>query len=80
MALPDDQLPQTFSTSYGDDEQTVPIDFATSVCNQFAQLGARGASIMFSSGDSGVGSDCVSNDGTNTRKFLPAFPGTSFVK
>ena len=73
-------LPVQFTTSYGDDEQTVPRDYAIQVCNLFAQLGARGSSIMFSSGDSGVGSDCVSNDGTNTRKFLPAFPGTSFVK
>lgn len=77
LALPDDQLPQTFSTSYGDDEQTVPLDFAQAACDQFAQLGARGASIMFSSGDDGVGGgDCLSNDGTNTTKFLPNFPAS----
>jgi tripeptidyl-peptidase-1 len=46
-------IPQTFSTSYGDDEQTVPLDYANSVCNGFATLGARGVSIMFSSGDAG---------------------------
>ena len=46
-------ISQTYSTSYGDDEQTVPPDYATSVCNGFAQLGSRGASIMISSGDSG---------------------------
>nr|VWP02127.1 Eukaryotic translation initiation factor 3 subunit G (eIF3g) (Eukaryotic translation initiation factor 3 RNA-binding subunit) (eIF-3 RNA-binding subunit) (Translation initiation factor eIF3 p33 subunit homolog) (eIF3 p33 homolog) [Ganoderma boninense] len=51
-------IPQTFTTSYGEDEQTVPVDYATSVCNLFAQLGARGSSIMFSSGDSGVGTGC----------------------
>ena len=77
LALPDDQLPQTFSTSYGDDEQTVPLDFAQAVCNQFAQLGARGASIMFSSGDDGVGGgDCMTNDGTNRTQFQPAFPAS----
>ncbi|KDQ16562.1 hypothetical protein BOTBODRAFT_252534 [Botryobasidium botryosum FD-172 SS1] len=74
-------LPQTISTSYGDDEQTVPLDYATRVCSEFAQLGARGVTLFFSSGDSGVGpggqsdkSQCVSNDGNATPKFIPAFP------
>ncbi|KAL9084023.1 MAG: hypothetical protein Q9159_005445 [Coniocarpon cinnabarinum] len=69
----DAEIPQTISTSYGDDEQTVPIEYATTVCNQFAQLGARGVSLLFSSGDAGVGPNgsCVSNDGMNTNKFIP---------
>jgi tripeptidyl-peptidase I len=49
--------PQVISTSYDDDEQTVPLSFAKSVCNSFAQLGARGVSLLFASGDGGVGSD-----------------------
>ncbi|VDC03294.1 unnamed protein product [Peniophora sp. CBMAI 1063] len=69
-----DTIPQTLTTSYGDEEQTVPEDYAVEVCNLFAQLGSRGTSVMFSSGDEGVGSDCVTNDGTNTRKFIPEFP------
>lgn len=70
-------IPQTFSTSYGDDEQTVPKDYAISVCNLFAQLGARGSSILFSSGDDGVGAgNCQTNDGTNVRKFQPSFPAS----
>ena len=40
----------------------------------FAQLGARGVSVLFSSGDSGVGDACVSNDGKNTTEFQPQFP------
>ena len=56
----------------------MPLDYATTVCNLFAQLGARGSSIMFSSGDDGVGGgDCLTNDGTNTKRFQPNFPGTS---
>lgn len=68
--------PQVISTSYGDDEQSVPQSFATSVCNGFAQLGARGVTLLFSSGDNGVGpaADCFTNDGKNTSSFLPAFP------
>ncbi|EME85089.1 uncharacterized protein MYCFIDRAFT_60025 [Pseudocercospora fijiensis CIRAD86] len=69
-------LPQVISTSYGDDEQTVPESYAKRVCAGMAQLGARGISILFSSGDAGVGADgtCYSNDGKNTSMFLPAFP------
>jgi len=77
-------IPQTISTSYGDDEQTVPVNFATRVCNGFAQLGARGVSLMFSSGDGGVGDgdpdpatqQCFTNDGRNTTKFLAGFPAS----
>ncbi|TAQ87514.1 hypothetical protein B7494_g4153 [Chlorociboria aeruginascens] len=74
-------LPQVISTSYGDDEQTVPEDYAKRVCNGFAQLGARGISILFASGDGGAGdiagndaSACISNDGKNTFKFIASFP------
>ncbi|KAI9444519.1 subtilisin-like protein [Lactarius indigo] len=70
-------IPQTISTSYGDDEQTVPQDYATSVCNLFAQLGSRGSSVFFSSGDEGVGGgNCRTNDGTNRVQFLPEFPSS----
>ncbi|KAG9095537.1 hypothetical protein FRC06_009699 [Ceratobasidium sp. 370] len=70
-------LPNTITTSYGDDEQTVPLDYATRVCNDFATLGARGVSILFSSGDGGVGSGtCKTNDGTSRTRFQPIFPAS----
>jgi len=77
-------LPQTISTSYGDDEQTVPDSFALRSCQGFAQLGARGVTLLFSSGDGGVGDNdpnpatqiCITNDGTNKTEFLPTFPAT----
>ena len=77
LALPD-PLPSVVSTSYDDDEQTVPQDYAVQVCNQLAQLGARGTTVLFASGDNGIGADgyCVSNDGKNTSTFLPNFPST----
>ncbi len=71
LALKDEEIPKTITTSYGDDEQTasplnnscrpfsdihfpqVPQDYQITVCNLFAQLGARGVSILFSSGDVG---------------------------
>ncbi|TFK55639.1 tripeptidyl peptidase A [Heliocybe sulcata] len=76
--------PQTISTSYGDDEQTVPESYAQRACADFAQLGARGVSLMFSSGDGGVGDGdadpatqtCYTNDGLNVTRFIPGFPAS----
>ncbi|KAK3308540.1 peptidase S8/S53 domain-containing protein [Chaetomium strumarium] len=74
LKLPDSKLPQTLTTSYGEDEQSVPRAYAEKVCQMFGQLGARGVSVIFSSGDTGVGSACQTNDGKNTTRFLPIFP------
>ncbi|KAK4157169.1 peptidase-like protein [Chaetomidium leptoderma] len=74
LKLPDFELPQTLTTSYGEDEQSVPRPYAEKVCQMIGQLGARGVSVIFSSGDTGVGSACQTNDGKNTTRFLPTFP------
>ncbi len=50
--------------------------YAVQVCNLFAQVGARGVSVIFASGDTGVGSGCQSNDGKNTLRFSPSFPAS----
>lgn len=67
-------LPQTISISYGDDEDTVPLSYADEVCNLFSQLGARGVSVLVASGDSGVGTTCVTT-GT-TKGFTTSFPAS----
>ncbi|CZS94956.1 related to tripeptidyl-peptidase I [Rhynchosporium agropyri] len=54
--LSQETIPQVISTSYADDEQTVPLNYAKRVCNGFAQLGARGITLLFATGDTGVGS------------------------
>ncbi|KAF8644974.1 hypothetical protein AX16_008158 [Volvariella volvacea WC 439] len=70
-------IPQVITTSYGDDEQTVPEDYARRVCDLFATLGSRGTTVFFSSGDFGVGGgNCRTNDGTNKTLFQPAFPAS----
>ncbi|EAW13455.1 S53 family peptidase [Aspergillus clavatus NRRL 1] len=74
LKMPQHKLPQVISTSYGEDEQTIPKRYALSVCNLYAQLGSRGVSVIFSSGDSGVGAACQTNDGHNTTHFPPQFP------
>ncbi|OBT86231.1 hypothetical protein VE02_05857 [Pseudogymnoascus sp. 03VT05] len=74
LSLPKNKLPQTITTSYGENEQSVPPKYAKKVCCMFGELGLRGVSVLFSSGDTGVGSACQTNDGKNTTRFLPIFP------
>ncbi|KAI9434428.1 subtilisin-like protein [Lactarius indigo] len=66
--LAQNSIPQVISTSYGDDEQS----------------GARGVSLLFSSGDLGAGDGdpdpatqtCFTNDGKNQTRFIPFFPAS----
>ncbi|KAH9018608.1 subtilisin-like protein [Lactarius hengduanensis] len=72
-------VPQTVSTAYGLPEYKVPSDYATHVCNLFARLGARGVSVLHSSGNDGVGhGNCLIKDssGNSRVQFLPTFPST----
>ncbi|KAK0105521.1 hypothetical protein ONS95_004118 [Cadophora gregata] len=73
LGLDSSALPNTISISYGDDEATVPLDYATNVCNLFAQLGARGVSVLVASGDSGVGTTCKTG---STKTFTTSFPAS----
>ncbi|KAH8983959.1 subtilisin-like protein [Lactarius hatsudake] len=68
--LSQQNLPQTITTSYGANEKLYPIDYAFQVCLLFAQLGARGTSVLFATGDHGVG------EGDCTARFTPFFPAT----
>ncbi|KAF7188391.1 Tripeptidyl-peptidase SED2 [Pseudocercospora fuligena] len=76
LAQDDKDLPHTISSSYGENEQSVPLPYRRKVCEMFGQLGARGVSVLFSSGDTGPGSSCVTNDGKNTTRFQPVFPAS----
>ncbi|KZV95297.1 family S53 protease-like protein [Exidia glandulosa HHB12029] len=70
--LASDSPPQVLTTSYGQSEDDVAPQDAEAMCNAYMQLGARGVSILFASGDSGVGdsNDECKRDG----KFQPTFP------
>ncbi|KNC49838.1 uncharacterized protein AMSG_11940 [Thecamonas trahens ATCC 50062] len=66
--------PMTFSVSYGDVEASIEPSYVLAVNAELAKLGARGVSVLFASGDSGVGCDAA---GT---AFSPTFPaGTPWV-
>ncbi|KAH9019197.1 subtilisin-like protein [Lactarius hengduanensis] len=67
--LSQQNVPQTITTSYGNFENVYPKGYAIQVCYLFAQLGTRGVSVLFASGDDGVGrGDCT--------RFTPMFPAT----
>ncbi|KAI9439510.1 subtilisin-like protein [Lactarius indigo] len=69
-------VPQTITTSYGHYEKVYPMDYAFHVCLLFAQLGARGTSVLFASGDDGVGEDKACKTKGGTARFVPIFPAT----
>ncbi|KAK9783708.1 putative Peptidase S8/S53 domain-containing protein [Seiridium cardinale] len=78
ISLSDDEVPHVLSISYADDEDSIPIDYATKVCDLFAQLSARGTTIFSASGDGGASGsglgECYSNDGQERKTFVPTFP------
>ncbi|KAK1987020.1 Pro-kumamolisin [Colletotrichum cereale] len=76
MTQENEKISQVISVSYGDDEQTVPIEYATRVCNLIGMMGLRGVTMLESSGDTGVGAPCRANDGSNALQFTPQFPAT----
>ncbi|KAH9913289.1 peptidase S8/S53 domain-containing protein [Fomitopsis serialis] len=63
--------PQVMTTSYGLNEDVISTSLAYNLCNMLAQLGARGMSILYSSGDGGVSGNQW--DETCTT-FKPTFP------
>ncbi|KZP30449.1 subtilisin-like protein [Athelia psychrophila] len=69
-----ERLTSLLLPALSDDERSVPYGYATHVCDGF---GARGVSILFFSGDFGVGaSTCKTNDGKGKTQFQPAFPAS----
>ncbi|KAI0085901.1 family S53 protease-like protein [Irpex rosettiformis] len=63
--------PQVLTTSYDVDEPAVSRALTNTLCNACAQLGARGVSILFASGDGGVGG---SEPGESCTTFIPTSP------
>ncbi|KAH9014324.1 subtilisin-like protein [Lactarius hengduanensis] len=63
-SLAQEDIPPTISISYSNPETIFPLEYASSLCNLFAQLGVRGVSVLVSSGDDGVGPWVTSVGGT----------------
>ncbi|KAI0740355.1 family S53 protease-like protein [Earliella scabrosa] len=73
--LDQEDVPLVVTTSYGFDEDALRQDLVTPLCEQYEQLAARGASVIFSSGDGGV-SGGQPNDACDGGPFRPTFPST----
>ncbi|KAA1474751.1 family S53 protease [Dentipellis sp. KUC8613] len=70
--LNEDDTPNVLTTSYAFNEPELPFSIANTLCNAYAQIGARGTSLFFSSGDGGVSG----GQSSECSKFVPTFPST----
>ncbi|KAJ7612282.1 family S53 protease [Roridomyces roridus] len=71
LTMPVGKRPTVLSTSYGFNEQDLPVPLAVAMCNAYMQLGAAGISAIFASGDGGVGGV----QSTTCTQFVPSAPG-----
>ncbi|KAF7344287.1 Serine protease S53 [Mycena venus] len=71
LATPAETRPTVLTTSYGFNEEDLPLSLAVAMCNAYMQLGAVGISVLFSSGDGGVGGV----QPTECTTFVPSAPG-----
>ena len=68
--------PQTISITYNrETEDANSRDYSTSMCDAFARLGVRGASVLIASGNSGVGAGTCEDASGNVR-FIAEFPAS----
>ncbi|KAI0776517.1 family S53 protease [Trametes elegans] len=73
--LGQDAPPHVVSTSYGALEDEIPANLSRTLCHAYAQLGARGVSMIYSTGDGGVtGGDFYEQPVSNCTKFVPTWP------
>ncbi|KAJ7620281.1 subtilisin-like protein [Roridomyces roridus] len=68
--------PSIVTSSYGFTESDVGVALATKLCNGYASLGARGVSVLFSSGDGGVRGNHDDLSQCNLTTFIPVFPAS----
>ena len=69
-------VPQTITISYAMFEKDIPLEYATTICDLFADLGARGSSVLFASGNYAVGGQGECLDAYGSPQFLTIFPPT----
>lgn len=73
---------KVISTSYSYDEADLSSAYVKRQCNEYMKLGLMGTTVIYSSGDNGVGGaqGCLNDDGSfndgSSGRFNPSFPGT----
>jgi hypothetical protein len=70
------RIPQTISLGYGTPEPNILPEYAIALCELFAQLGARGTSVLIASGDAGVGQGNYCRDVHGNDQFYTSFPAS----
>ena len=69
------KIPQTITSAIGLPENKIPLEYATTLCTLFLELAGRGVSVLFSSGNFGVGhEDC--KDDFGKVQFSLEFPAS----
>ena len=63
------EVPYIFSVSYGDNEDSLSVDYMNRINVEFMKAGVRGITILFASGDNGAG--------CHKKIFRPNFPCSS---
>jgi tripeptidyl-peptidase-1 len=73
------KVPYVHSTSYADEEQSLTVDYMTRINTELVKAGVRGLTLLFSSGDDGVGGYTLRTNPTicEKRGFAPEFPSSS---
>ena len=72
-------VPQTITISYSMYEKDIPLEYATTLCDMFGELGARGSSVLIASGNNAVGTVARKGacfDAYGRPQFLTEFPPT----
>ncbi|KAK4542455.1 hypothetical protein LTR36_006707 [Oleoguttula mirabilis] len=69
-----DTVPSVVSFSEGMPEDEMDSNYARSLCSMMAQVGARGVTLLFSSGDNGPHGD--QPEGVHAAVFQPYFPAS----
>ncbi|KAJ7767728.1 subtilisin-like protein, partial [Mycena metata] len=69
-------LPTVMTTSYDTDESAFEESMAKKICQGYMSLGARGMSVIFSSGDGGVHGQSNNISECSNTNLVPTFPST----
>jgi tripeptidyl-peptidase-1 len=69
------RIPQTIALGHGTPEPSITSEYATALCDLFAELGLRGTSVLVASEDDGVGQGNCKDVLGNVR-FYTSFPAS----
>lgn len=75
--MSDSVVPHVHSVSYDSHEPSLPVNYTNVINQEFMKAGLRGISLLFGSGDGGVGTRQLSKHPEFCSQFPPTFPASS---